>query len=455
MNMTMRSKDLALKIRSLLEEGRNSDLRSLAEEFHPAEIAEVSEYLTEEELADFLRVLDDDVIAEILPLIHPSLHLSLLRKLGNFRASNILEEMDTDDAADVLEDTTPEEYKKIISLMEEEDAKAISDLLKYPENTAGSIMTKDYVALPQEISCEEAIDRIREDAEDAEFIYYIYIVNKAYQLVGVVSLKELVFSNPKAKISGIMERDVVKVLDIDDQEKVAKIIAKYDFMAVPVVGANNELVGIVTVDDIIDVLEEEATEDMYKMVGTSEEYEDALLKATPSNRAKARLPWLVVCMVGEMVSGTVMHSFSGVIRALVALTFFVPVIMAMGGNVGAQSSTITVRGLAVGQIRPKDIVKHVFSEAKVGFLIGIVVGLSVGSIALLWQKDFTLGFVVGFSLWFTITSAATVGSTLPLFFSKIGVDPAIASGPFITTAVDIFSLLIYFSFGSFVFYLFH
>ncbi len=451
----MRSKDLALKIRNLLEEGRNSDLRNLAQEFHPAEIAEVAEYLTEEELADFLRVLDDDVIAEILPLIHPSLHLSLLRKLGNFRASNILEEMDSDDAADVLEDVGPDEYSKIISLMEKEDAKAINDLLRYPENTAGSIMTKEYIELPQNLTCGEAIEKIRAYAEDVDFVYYIYIINENHQLVGVVSLKELIFSEPKTKISDIMERDVIKVLDTDDQERVANIIAKYDFMAIPVVNKANELVGIVTVDDVIDVLEEEATEDMYKMVGTSEEYEDALLKSTPVNRAKARLPWLVVCMVGEMISGTVMHSFSGVIQALVALTFFVPVIMAMGGNVGAQSSTITVRGLAVGQIRPKDIIHHVLSEAKVGFLIGVVVGLSVGFVAFLWQRDFTLGFVVGFSLWFTITSAATVGSTLPLIFSKIGVDPAIASGPFITTAVDIFSLLIYFSFGSFIFYLFH
>ena len=451
----MKSKDLALKIKNLLEEGRNSDLRSLAEEFHPAEIAEVSEYLTEDELADFLRVLDDDIIAEILPLIHPSLHLSLLRKLGNFRASNILEEMDSDDAADVLEDIEPEDYNKIMSLMEKEDAQAITDLLKYPENTAGSIMTKDYIEVLKDITCSDALQVMRKNAEDIDFIYYIYVVTERNHLIGVVSLKEIIFSPPDTKISDIMERDVIKVLDTDDQEKVASVIAKYDFMAVPVVNKSNKLVGIITVDDIIDVMEEEATEDMYKMVGTSEVYEDALLKASPMERAKARFPWLIVCMVGEMISGTVMHGFSSVIRALVALTFFVPVIMAMGGNVGAQSSTITVRGLAVGQIRPKDITKHILSEAKVGFLIGIVVGLSVASVAFLWQKDPTLGFVVGFSLWFTITTAASVGSTLPLIFSKIGVDPAIASGPFITTAVDIFSLLIYFSFGSFVFYLFH
>ncbi len=451
----MTSKDLALKIRSLLEEGRNSDIRSLVEEFHPAELAETADYLAEEELADFLRVLDDDKIAEILPLIHPSLHLSLLRKLGNFRASNILEEMDTDDAADLLEDVAPDDYKKIISFMEKEDAEAIDELLRYPENTAGSIMTKDYISVPQNITVEDVLKRMRASAEDVDFIYYIYVVDEKGRLIGVISLKDLIFSNPETKISDIIEKDVIRVQDTDDQEKVASIIAKYDFMAIPVVNKLNELVGIITVDDIIDVLEEEATEDMYKMVGTSEEYEDALLKESPLNRAKARLPWLVVCMVGEMISGTVMHSFSGVIRALVALTFFVPVIMAMGGNVGAQSSTITVRGLALGQIRLKDIIKHVVSEAKVGFFIGIVVGLSVGTVAFLWQRDFTLGFVVGFSLWFTITSAATVGSTLPLFFSRIGVDPAIASGPFITTAVDIFSLLIYFSFGSFVFYLLH
>ncbi len=451
----MSPKDLALKIRNFLEEGRNSDLRSLADEFHPAEIAEVSEYLAEEELADFLRVLDDDKIAEILPLIHSSLHLSLLRKLGNFRASNILEEMDTDDAADVLEDVTPDEYTKIISRMEKEDQDAISDLLRYPDDTAGSIMTKDYIDVLPDATCEETIERIRTLSDDVSFIYYIYVINKQNQLIGVVSLRDLIFSNPDAKISDIMEKDVVKVQDTDEPEKVANLISKYDFMAVPVVNGNNELVGIITVDDVIDVLEEEATEDMYKMVGTSEEYEDALLKSPPFYRAKARLPWLVVCMVGEMISGTIMHSFSKIIQVVVALTFFVPVIMAMGGNVGAQSSTITVRGLAIGQVRPREIIHHVFSEAKVGFLIGVVVGLSVGTFAFFWQGDFTLGFVVGFSLWFTITSAATVGSTLPLLFSRIGVDPAIASGPFITTAVDIFSLLVYFSIGYFVFYIVH
>ena len=451
----MKSKDLALKIRSFLEEGRNSDLRNIAEEHHPAEIGEVAEYLSPEEMVDFLRVLDDEKIAEIIPLIPSSFHLFLLRNLGNFRSSNILEEMDSDDAADVLEDIPEEDSKKIISLMEQEEANVISDLMKYPEDTAGSIMTKDFITIPSDLTCAEALNHIRRLDEDVEFIYYIYIIDKFNHLTGVISLRELIFSDSFVKIVDIMERDVIRVLDSDDQEKVAKVISKYDFMAIPVVDKHNVLVGLITIDDIMDVLEEEATEDMYKMVGASDVYEDVLLKSSPINRAKARFPWLVVCMVGEMVSGTVIHSFSSVLQALVSLAFFIPVIMAMGGNVGAQSSTITVRGLATGQIKIKDIAKHVLSEAKVGVLIGIVVGISVAMIAFFWQHDITLGIVVGLSLWFTITSASTIGSTLPLFFSKIGVDPAIASGPFITTGVDIFSLLIYFSFGSFVFYLLH
>ncbi len=445
-------KELSEKIIRLLEEKKIQEIKEIIDDLYPTEFSEVTDYLPVEQTIEIFKLIkDDERIAELLSELSSELQASIMEALGKEKASDILEEMDTDDAADFLGDIAPHESRKLLDLMPKEEAEGIKELLKYEENTAGSIMNNEFVSLPEDLTAEEAINKIRELSPEAELIYYIYIVDIREKLIGVISLRDLIMANPKAKISEFMEEDVVSVLDTEDQESVAKKMADYDFLALPVTEKRGILLGIITVDDIIDIMQEEVTEDIHKMVGSSEAYEDKLIKASPLTRAKARLPWLFVCMAGEMISGSVIKFHSDTLQAVMAMAFFIPIIMAMGGNVGAQSSTIAVRGLATGQLRVDELWYNIWTETKVGSLIGIITGIIIALVALVWQDNYVLGLVIGLSLCLTMITAATVGTLLPLIFTKIKIDPAISAGPFITTIVDVGSLLIYFGLGTFLF----
>lgn len=445
-------KELSEKIIKLLEEKKFQEVKVIISDLYPTKFVEVTEYLSLEQTIEIFKLIkDDEKNAELLSELNSELQSNIMEALGKEKASDILEEMDTDEAADFLGEIAPQDSRELLDLMSKEEAEGIEELLRYEENTAGSIMNNEFVALPEYLTAEEAINKIRELSPEAEMIYYVYIIDKREKLIGVISLRDLIMADPKAKISKFMEEDVVSVLDNEDQETAARIIADYDFLAIPVINRKGTLLGIITVDDIIDVLEEEVTEDIHTMVGSSEVYEDKLIKASPSTRAKARLPWLFVCMAGEVLSGLVIRFHSDILQTVMAMAFFIPVIMAMGGNVGAQSSTITVRGLATGQLRINELWSNIWTEAKVGSLIGIIVGIIIALVAFIWQDNYVLGLVIGLSLCLTMVTAATIGTLLPLIFTKIKVDPAISAGPFITTIVDVGSLLIYFSLGTFLF----
>jgi len=450
--MEERIREFAKKILRKLEESKVEELKEIINNVYPTEFAEIIDYLPLEKIIDIFKELkDDEKIAELLSELSTELQTNIMEALGKEKASNILEEMDTDEAADFLGEITPQESRELLDLMPEEEAAGIEELLKYEENTAGSIMNNEFVSLQENLAAGEAINKIRELSPEAEMIYYVYIVDKKERLIGVLSLRDLILAKPETKISEIMEEDVVSVFDDEDQEEAARKISDYDFLALPVINKKMVLLGIITVDDVIDVLEEEVTEDIHKMVGSFEVYEDKLIKANSITRTKARLPWLFVCMFGEILSGTVINFHSDILQSVVALAFFIPIIMAMGGNVGAQSSTITVRALATGQLKLEELWRNIWTEAKVGLLIGIIAGVVTGIVALIWQDSYLLGLAIGLSLCITMMTAATVGTLLPLIFTKINVDPAIATGPFITTTVDVGSLLIYFSLGSFLF----
>ena len=445
-------KGISEKIIKLLEEKKIQEVKEIIFDLYPTEFVEVTHYLPLEQTVEIFKLIkDDEKIAELLSELNSELQANIMDALGKEKASDILEEMDTDEAADFLGEITPRESRELLDLMPKEEAKEIEQLLKYKENTAGSIMNNEFVALPEDLTAEEAINKIRELSPEAEMIYYIYIVDKREKLIGVISLRDLIMANPKAKISKIVEEDVVSVLDTEDQETAARIIADYDFLAIPVINRNGTLLGIITVDDIIDVLQEEVTEDIHKMVGSSEVYEDKLIKASPLTRAKARLSWLFVCMAGGVLAGSVIKFYSDILQSVVALAFFIPVIIDMGGNVGTQSSTITVRALATGQLRTDELARNIWAETKVGLLIGLIVGIALSVVALIWQNNFLLGIVIGLSLCITLVVAAAIGTLLPLIFTKIKVDPAIASGPLITTIIDMGGLFIYFSIGSLIF----
>lgn len=448
----MEDKIIIEKIKQLLDEKKSEELKDLVGDLHPNDFSEIAEELSPEQIIEIFQLIKDrEKIGEYISELNSELQTDLLSAMSKKQASEILEEMDTDEAVDLLAEIAPKESRQLLDLMPKEEADEIEELMKYEENTAGSIMNNEFLILPEHLTSEQAIQHIREIGSEAEMIYYVYVLDKRKRLIGVLSLRDLIVADVKKKISEIMEEDVISVLDTEDREVAARVISDYDFLAIPVINKKGVMVGLITVDDIIDVLQEEVTEDIHKMVGSTEYYEDKLIKATPLNRAKARLPWLLVCMAGEIISGSVIEFHSGILEVVVALAFFVPVLMDMGGNVGAQSSTVTVRGLAIGQIRLDELWKNVWIETKVGFFIGTIVGLMIFLVAYFWQNSYILALTVGLSLCITVIAAATVGTLLPLIFMRLNIDPAIASGPFITTFIDVGSLMVYFTLGAFLF----
>lgn len=448
----MEEKMIIKKIKRLLTENNVEQLQELVGDLHPNDFSQIAEELSPAQIIEIFKLIKDrEKIAEYISELNTELQSELLNAMDKKQASEILKGMDTDDAVDLLGEIAPEESRELLDLLPKEEAAEIEELMKYEENTAGSIMNNEFVTLPENLTAEQAIQHIREMSPEAEMIYYVYVLDKRNKLIGVLSLRDLIVADPHKKISEIMEEDVISVLDTEDREVAARIISDYDFLAIPVINKKGIMVGIITVDDIIDVLEEEVTEDIHKMVGSTEVYEDKLIKTGSFKRARARLPWLLVCMFGQVISASVIEFHSSILEIVVALAFFVPLIMDMGGNVGTQSSTITVRGLATGQLRLDELWKNIWAESKVGFFIGTIVGLLIFIIAFLWQKSYLIGITIGLSIIFTVILASTMGALLPLVFNYLKIDPAVASGPLITTIVDICSLTIYFSLGTFLF----
>lgn len=428
-----------------LNENNAQKVKELLNKIQVADIAEILEELETAEQHILIRYLDSVTAAQVINELEPELGGELLGELNEEQATKILDEMSFDDAADLLSELSDQEQNHYLDLMESQDQQDVRELMNYPEDTAGGLMTTEYVAIRDDITTTRAIEALREIAPDAETVYYVYVINIKNQLVGVISLRELIIANPQLLIHNIMRPNVVSVPVDMDQEEVARIVSKYDFLAVPVVDHEDGLLGIITVDDVIDVIHEEATEDLYRLAGApgeeEEEEEQFLLRVKSS--LKARLPWLFVTMLGGLVSGRVLSYFSGQIQSVVALTFFIPLLTGMGGNVGTQSSTVTVRGIATGQIKKGQLFSVIAKESLVGLSIGSILGLIVGLIASWWQSKPMLGVIVGLAMLGNMFTAATMGTLVPLIFRKIGVDPAVASAPFISTAIDITGLLIY------------
>jgi magnesium transporter len=439
------NKELIKQFRIYVTERNEEQVKAELSLLQPADIAELLEELETPEQHWLIYFLDIDTAALVINELDSVLGGELLAGLNEERVLRILEEMPSDDAADLLGELSDGEQKRYLELLESQDQQDVRELMQYPEDTAGGLMTFEYVAIREDITAAKAIDVLRETAPDAETVYYVYVINIENQLVGVISLRELIIASPESLISDIMRRNVVSVPIDMDQEEVARIVSKYDFLAVPVVDHEKSLQGIITFDDVIDVIHEEASEDIYRMAGApgeeEEEEEGFFLRIKAS--LKARLPWLFVTMFGGLFSGKILSQFSGEISAVVALAFFIPLLTGMGGNVGTQSSTVTVRGIATGQIGNEDILRVILREALTGLAIGAILGIIVGGIASWWQNKPMLGMVVGLAMLGNMFTAATMGTLVPLFFRRIGIDPAVASAPFISTAIDITGLVIY------------
>jgi magnesium transporter len=418
--------------------------RELKAGSHPGDLLDLLEELEPEQKVDLMQRLPEDDAALIFREMEDFEQAEILRSLNDERTRLFISSMASDDAADLIGELSPAEAQEMLELIDDEDQSDFGDLLKYPEETAGGLMTTEYISLPADIPVEEAITRLREIAPKAETIYYVYVVDDQGCLIGVISLRDLIASSDGTVLKDIMRRNVISVNAALDQEEVARVVSKYDLLAVPVIDDHDRLLGIITVDDVIDVLEQEATEDIYRLAGASEVEGMELTEAPVSKVVRLRLPWLLISMAGGIISGSIIGAYKSTLEAIVMLAVFIPVIMGMGGNVGTQSSTIFVRGLATGEIDRSEIWPYFFREIRVGLAMGLICGTLISFIAYVWQGNMYLGLVVGISMLITISVATLIGTLVPTLLNMANIDPAITAGPFVTTIKDFTGLLIYF-----------
>ena len=411
----------------------------------PVDIGELMTDLDTEAVIAILQYLPANITGEILNYLDPDLAPEILKALGEQKGSAVLDSMYLDDVADILGELEPEQQNQVLDMMEDDDADDVRELMVYPEGTAGSIMTTEFVALNQRTTADQAIGILREQAPSAETVYYVYVVDDEDALVGVLSLRDLIVTPPSWTLEHIMHTRVKSVTDYMDQEEVATMVSRYDIMAVPVVDRDRRLVGIITVDDILDVIEAEATEDVLRMAGSHEDEldEDDTFRQRLVKSVKARLPWLLVTLFGGLVSGFIMNRIEADLKAVVALTYFIPLLLGLGGNAGTQSSTVTVRGISTGQLDPSRIFTNVFRDSLVGMSVGFFCGSVLCVVAYIWIGNLALSFLVGLTLLCNMTIDSSLGTLVPLILKKIGIDPATSAAPFISTSSDIIGLLVY------------
>jgi len=427
-------------IRNMIQEQAYSDLKRFIAKPHPADLADLVEHLESDEMLTVFKLLAPERAGEVLKEISSPIQEKISNELDDKTITQILNELNSDDATDIVSYLPRERAQKIIGLVQPDVSEELQKLLGYETDTAGGIMALEFVSVNANSTIQEAIENIREKREEVENLYYVWVVDDYGKLVGVVSLKDLVIEPQDKKINDTMNPDVISV-DVDaDQEEVARIAKQYDLTHIPVVTTQHKLIGRITNDDIIDVIEEEANEDISLMAGVLDQEiaEESALKIS-----RARLPWLLLGLFGGLISALVINHFHGSLEKMLALSFFIPVIMAMGGSTGTQAATVVIRGLATGDISIVHTGKRLLTELWVALINGILCGIVLGIVVAFWLSDPQLGLGVGVSLITVILFSGSFGAFVPLLLRKLNIDPALAAGPFITTSNDILGLLIY------------
>ena len=439
---TDRNKILIESIKRLLRRGATSHLIKIVNKTHAADLSIVFRSLSLSHQRKLFDIIEDTEQKGILfTELDEDAFLDLIEGVELDHLVEILEQMPTDDVADLIGRLPEEMSDTILEKMKMEGSEEVEDLLRYKDDSAGGIMVPDFIALTEDTTAKKAIESLQNEHLDVEMPFYLYVVDQYGKLVGVSSLRQLVVVPSETTLRDFMTTDVFSVQTDMDQEEVAKIVARYDILAVPVVDDTNKLVGIVTVDDVIDIFRQEATEDILKMAGAGEEFVEtkSVLKST-----RIRLPWLFASCLGGIVAFLIIGHFEGSLSKLGYLAAFIPVIMGMGGNIGTQSSTIVVRGLATGRLQLRDIWSVVSKELAIGLILGLVYGTIIGMAAQFRYSRGALAVSVGVALICSMSVAALVGSLVPMVFARFNIDPAVASGPFVTTAIDIISVFFYF-----------
>ncbi len=430
--------------RRLLRRHAKTNIIKLIDKTHPADMALIFRYFNDSEQDTvFAMMRPSEKTVEFLNELDEAITIRIVENETPSRIAEILEEASSNEQAYLMGLVEETYAASVIDLFKAEEQEELEEMMAYPEDSAGILMYTDVFTLHEETRAKEAIAALQ-DQEEAEMVFYLYAIDNEGALTGVISLRDLVTTPSDTMLKDIMTKKVQAVRPETDQEEVARIVSQYNFLAVPVIDSDEKLLGIVTVDDVVDVIREEATEDFLKMVGAGEDRE-ILLKSSWEN-ARIRLPWLFASWVGGIIAAYIIGVFDNILQNTIALAAFIPVIIGMGGNIGTQSSTIIVRGLATGRVSFENSSKILFKEIRVGLILGILYGILLGLFAIFRFLDISpiLGLVVGLSICASMLIAATIGSLVPLILDRFDIDPAVATGPFVTTAIDILGVALYF-----------
>ena len=428
----------------LIEDKKFSEARAVIEDMQPADIAAVFEELDPEQTVMLFRLLPKETAAEAFAYMTPEVQEQVITALTDVEVQGVLDSQFMDDTVDMLEEMPANVVKRVLRLTDSETRGMLNRLLQYKDGSAGSIMTTEFVDLKQDMTIRQAIDRIRRIAVDKETINTCYVTDSARVLEGVVSLRDLIMAKDEERVGDIMEDNPIAVSTDDLDEDVAQLFSKYDMLVLPVVDREHRLVGIITIDDAVDVIQEANTEDFEKMAAMAPS-ENTYLKTPAFTHARKRVVWLLILMVSSAITGNIINRYEDAFAAIPLLVSFIPMLMDTGGNCGSQSATLVIRGLALGEIRIKDFFRVVFKE----FQVSLLVGLLLVPINILWiwflYKNFLIAVTVGISLFVTICVAKMIGCMLPIVAKKCKLDPAIMASPLITTIVDACSIFVYFN----------
>jgi magnesium transporter len=434
----------------LIHQGRLADARTWITQINVVDIANWLEELDGNDLLVVFRLLPKDLAAEVFSYVSKEQQEFIIESITDREIKSIIDELFLDDTVDLIEEMPANVVKKVLKNTSEERRKLINQFLKYPENSAGSLMTIEVVDLKKEMRVDQALEYIRRIGLDKETINVCYVMDKNRKLEGIIPIRKLILSEPDETIENIMETNIISVHTLDDQEDIANIFRKYDLLAIPVVDKEGRLVGIITIDDIVDIIEQENTEDFQRMAAmqpSDEEY----LKTSVVELAKHRVTWLLILMLSATLTGSIIQKYQDVLNSVAILTSFIPMLMDTAGNAGSQSATLIIRGLALEEINLNDILRVMWKELRISILVGIVLAvINFARILIMQQASVWVAATVSFSMIITVILAKVIGGSFPILAKKIGLDPAIMAGPLITTIVDALALTAYFSIASWI-----
>lgn len=431
------------EVKKLLENKKFNELKEKLKEMKSADISAILDELDKESVIKVFRILSKEKAGMTFSYMESDMREKLIQDLTDVELKNVLDELFMDDTVDLIEEMPSNVVTRILKSVSKEDRKTINELLKYPDDSAGSIMTTEFIDLKEEMTIEDALERIRKIGTDSETIYTCYVLSANRILQGLINIKDIVLADKNKKIKDLMETSIISVTTTEDQEEVAKKFDKYDFYALPVVDNENRLVGIVTVDDAINVLQDEVAEDFEKMAAIQPN-EDGYFETTVFKHAKNRILWLLILMLSSTVTGAIITNYQEAFAAVPLLVAFIPMIMGTGGNCGSQTSTLVIRGLATDEIYLKDVFKVLWKELRVSFIVGFILAIINGLRIFAQYQNMQMVITIGLTLMVTVSLSKMFGCLLPLLAKRFKLDPAIMAAPLITTLVDTFSILVYF-----------